>query len=239
MRIDRVIKSEDNIYSVETMEYMEFDEDPGRLDDRSCPIEETPLQKMIGVQEEIDRLLREAKDKAKGIIQKANLKTHKIREEALQSGYEDGRKEAIVEMQKTLDSISNVFKKGLEDLACLKDNILSETESDIVRLTIAIAKKLACKELEQHPESIVSVVKEAIKSVKNEDKIVVKVHPDDHRALENHFSDLIELVSETSKLKLEEDTGLNTGDCIVVTDTNLIDMSLEARMESIDQLLTN
>jgi len=240
----RVIKSKDNSYSIKTIEYVP-------LDVQQIPLSGGPPRTRVANQE-IDKLISEAKDRAEDIIQKAHLEAVNIKEEALQAGHEAGYEAAINEMHKAVDSISMAFKSGLEDIASLKDRILSQAEDDIVQLTIAIARKLVCRELEQHPDTIVAIVKEAVKvatrhavSVHGKE-ITIEVHPDDYITLEQYISQLMEHVSSAGTaarhavpIRIEENSALTPGGCVVMTDTNLIDMSFEARVESILRAFSN
>ena len=186
-----------------------------------------------------DEIIREAEHRAEDIVQKAHLEATDIRDRASQSGYEEGRSEAVEEARAAMDSISNALREALDDLACLKDKILHQAEDDVVHLTTAIAKKLVCRELEQHPDAIVSIVRAALKAARSSSQITIKVSHDDLNVLNQYMSQLMEHISESSELSVEGDPTVRPGGCIVETDTNLIDMSLEARMESIDSALSN
>ncbi len=226
--MDRIIKSEDRSYSIENIQYVPFEEGSSQ----GNALDELPPEKIL----EIRNLINDAKNEAEEIIQKAHHEADNIREKAYKSGYEDGQEKAFKEMQEKIDSIHNVFKEGIEDIASLKQRILSQSENDIVRLATAIAKRLACRELQQHPDTIVAIVKEAIKTVRGEDKVVIEVHPDDHAILMQYVDELKEN-PEGPVIRMEANPEVKPGGCIVEADTGLTDMSLEARMDSIDQLL--
>ncbi len=227
--MDRIIKSEDRSYSIENIQYVPFEEGSSQ----GNALDELPPEKIL----EIRNLINDAKNEAEEIIQKAHHEADNIREKAYRSGYEDGQEKAFKEMRERIDSIQNVFRKGIEDIAFLKQRILNQSESDVVRLATAIAKRLACRELQQHPDTIAAIVKEAIKAVKGEDRIVIEVHPGDHAILTQYVDELREN-PEGTVIRMEANPEVKPGGCIIVTDTSLTDMSLEARMESIDQLLT-
>jgi flagellar assembly protein FliH len=236
--MDRIIKSGDRSYPIENIRYLPFEEGSPQ----SNALNELPPEKIL----EIRNLINDAKDEAEEIIQEAHHEADNIREEAHKSGYEDGQEKAFKEMRERIDSVQNIFKKGIEDIASLKQRILGQSEGDIVRLATAIAKRLACRELQQHPDTIVDIVQESIKAVRGEDKIVIQVHPDDHailtqygvRKLASANVDELRENPEEPVIRIEANPEVRPGGCIVVTDTSLTDMSLEARMDSIDQLLT-
>ncbi len=167
-----------------------------------------------------------------------------VKERAFQAGYEAGQGAAIKEMQDTVDSELELHKtrrKALEGLASLKDTILSQAEGDIIQLVIEIARKLVCRELKQHPDAIVAVIKKAIKASRIEEEITIKIHPDDYTILEQYMSELKESLGRIGRdnvsVRIEEAPELAPGGCVIETDTNLVDMSLETRMESVFSML--
>ncbi len=232
----KVIKPQNKGCSVETMRYLPFEGAGSSEEDE--PVSTIPDQPPE-VAQRIDEIIREAESKAEDIVQKARLEAVDIKEIAFRSGYEEGQKAAAEEARVALGSVSKALEEALDRLASLKDDILSKAEDDIVRLTVAIAEKLVCRELKQHPDAIVSIVKETISAAKGNREITIKLHHDDLMTLNQHLSGLMEHIGETRELKIEEDTAISPGGCIVETDTNLIDMSLEARIESIDEALSN
>jgi flagellar biosynthesis/type III secretory pathway protein FliH len=172
------------------------------------------------------------------------LEAAEVREKALQAGYAEAKEEAAKEMQKMVNSqitLHNALEKCLQELASLKDSILDQAEGDIVQLAIAIAKKLVCRELKQHPDTIAAVVREAIKAARSGDEIKIRMHPDDCSTLEQYMGELKQSLEDIGRdnvsIRIEEAPELTPGGCVVETDINLIDMSLEERMESLFSML--
>lgn len=172
------------------------------------------------------------------------LKIAEVEGGAFRAGYEAGQGAAIKEMQDTVDSqfaLHKTLRRTLEELASLKDTILNQAEGDIIQLVMEIARKLVCRELQQHPDDIVAVVKEAIKTARIGEEITIKIHPDDYTILEQRMSELKESLGriggDNVSVRIEKAPELTPGGCIVETDTNIIDMSLETRMESVFSVL--
>lgn len=243
--MNRIIKSgsENKEHSVKSVEYISLDEDQPLFSNYADIIQATPSRRMSEVKRQMEMLMGEAKGRAEDVLQEADAEAIGIKERAFQSGYQSGWETAVKEIQMATDSIFRTFRKGLDDIVSLKDSILDQSEDDIVQLSTAIAKKLVCKELRQHPDTIVSIVKEAIKLVRSRDEIVIRIHPEDCDILKQHLSEMVEQLNEGKAgpqqdvpIRIEEDPSLTPGGCIVETDTGLIDMSFEARMESIDQM---
>ena len=162
------------------------------------------------------------------------------RKGGFQSGYEEAQEKVREEMQGIIDShtsLHEALKIALHDIASMKEMILAQAEDGIIQLVIAIAKKLLCRELEEHPDAIIDIVKKAIKESKTRDEIIIRISPGDYAILEQRMSELKQSLEHTGEeaasIRIEESADITPGGCIVETDTNIIDMSLETRMESV------
>lgn len=222
-KIIRLNDTSDNEYSIESMQYISFG--GGQVGQM------TPQQ-----MERDDNTLA----LCSMIYALRFLEADVVREKAFQAGYEAGQETAAKEIQDAIDSqrtLHEALKKALEDITSLKDAILDQAEGDILQLVTAIAKKLVCRELRQNPDTIVAVVKEAIKTARTGDEIIIRIHPDDYATLEQHLDELRQSLERAGgdgvAIRIASSPELTPGGCIVETDTNLIDMSLEMRMESL------
>jgi len=238
----RIIKLEDNPESIETIDYTPLAQEP-EPSIHARDEETATVYKVSEMKRQMEELISAAKDEAEGIVQKANAEAAEIKEQASKSGYEAGQEAGLREMKAKIDNISEAFRKGLEDTASIKQNILAQAEDEIVKLTIAIAEKLLCSELKQSPDTIVPIISEAIKAAQSDSSITVRINPDDHATLKQNMGKLMEYLDEATvgekeapSIRLIEDRDLTSGGCIVETDTNLIDMSFETRMKSLQQL---
>ncbi len=92
--------------------------------------------------------------------------------------------------------------------------------------------------MSQNPESIITIIKESIKSAKIGNEIIIKINPKDLKILQEHGIELIEhfkslTFGKSIDLKIEEDQKLSQGGCMIITDTNILDMTFETRLESL------
>lgn len=237
--MQRVLLTEQhNNHNIQTMRFAPFDS----LDESIDELEDKP--EVPDVKNQIEILIEQAQNEAQGIVFDAKKESGEIKEKAFQSGYDDGLKVAEKEISETIERMSQVFTNALKELASLKDNIIANSEGDLVELTIAIAKKLVCCELKQHPEFLIDVIKEAIKASKIENEITIRINHEDRVILEQHAGELIEFLrkttfNKTAKIVIEDDTFMTQGGCVITTDTNIIDMTYESRLESVMKAITS
>ena len=157
--MNSIIKSKDTPNSAQSIEAMKYIPFKDRLSLSAS------LEIMEEMQEKMDRDGKSFTVCAM-IYSMRFLEAEAIKEEASQSGYAEGKEAAAKEIQEVINSqltLHKALEKCLQELAALKDAIISQAEDDLIQLVIAVARKLVCRELVQHPDSIASVVKEAIK----------------------------------------------------------------------------
>jgi flagellar assembly protein FliH len=237
--VQRVLSNEyRNTQNIQTMRFTPFgdtDESIGELDDEP----EVP-----DVKYQAEAIIEQAQNEAQALVTNAQNEAEEIKEKAYQSGYDDGLKVAEKEISETIERMSQVFTNALKELASLKDEIIANAEGDLIELTMTIAKKLVCHELKQHPEFLIDVIKEAIKTSKMENEITIRINPEDRIILEQHAGELIDFLrtmtfDQTAKIIIEDDTSLTQGGCVIITDTNIIDMTYEARLDSVIEAIAS
>lgn len=153
------------------------------------------------------------------------------REAAFQAGEAAGRQIAAGEVQPVLERLA----RNLADLTTLRNRIRRDTESELVQLSIAIAKRILRRELTVDADSMLGLVKAALEKVQARDVCRIRVHPD-HHATVNRYMDRIASVSGVEVLS---DRSLLPGDVIVETKRGDLDASIETQLAEIERGFTD
>jgi len=126
-------------------------------------------------------------------------------------------------------------RSTLEATRRLRSEILRATEPEILRLACAVAERVARAELTARPSLVVEWVREAVDALASADSIVIAIAPD-----------VAALVDETTLssvhpnvTKVEVDRALEGMACEVRTRVSRVDASLEARLATIVEALTD
>jgi flagellar assembly protein FliH len=237
--VQRVLSNEyRNTQNIQTMRFTPF----GDTDESIDELDDEP--EVPDVKYQAEAIIEQAQNEAQALVTNAQNEAEEIKEKAYQSGYDDGLKVAEKEISETIERMSQVFTNALKELASLKDEIIANAEADLIELTMTIAKKLVCHELKQHPEFLIDVIKEAIKTSKMENEITIRINPEDRIILEQHAGELIDFLrtmtfDQTAKIIIEDDISLTQGGCVIITDTNIIDMTYEARLDSVIEAIAS
>ena len=170
-----------------------------------------------GLLVEANDLLAQARVKAEKMEQDAEEAYQKKREEGYQDGLEEGKMEHSEKMLETILS-SVEFIEGIE-------NTLVQVVSQAVRKIIG--------EMDDK-ERIVSLVKNALNTVRGQQKVTIRVAPADEPAVSQALAMMTAAPSGTSFLTIVSDARLQRDSCILESELGVVDASLETQLKAIE-----
>jgi flagellar assembly protein FliH len=151
--------------------------------------------------------------------------------EAHQRGFAEGkalgREQAAAELTPMMDRLG----RTLSDLSSLRPRIRSEAEKDLLKLAIAIARRVLHRELTLDPESIEGLIKVALDKLQSRELCRVRVHPDQEAALKSS----LERFSNSQNIELLADPTLQCGDVLFETSHGTLDASIESQLREIER----
>jgi flagellar assembly protein FliH len=152
------------------------------------------------------------------------------RKESYQRGFSEGRNighdQAAAELQPVLDRLS----RSLADLATVRSRVRKTAESDLLKLAIAVARRVIHRELTLDPGSIEGLIRVALEKLESRELCRVRVHPDQEpviRTLLARFS--------AAPVELISDGTLQSGDVLFETAHGTLDGSIEAQLQEIER----
>lgn len=155
----------------------------------------------------------------------------RIEREAYQRGFAEGKKlgqeQAAAEAQPALERMS----RCLSEISALRPSMRREAEKDLVKLAIAIARRVLHRELTLDPESIEGLIKVALDRLESRELCTVRIHPDQEAAMRS----LLERFSNAHKIEIIADKSLRLGDVLLETEHGSIDASVDAQLSEIER----
>lgn len=149
------------------------------------------------------------------------------REAGRTEGEIEGRDRARAELQPVLDRLG----KSIGDLSTLRTRIRRDSESDLVKLSLCIARRILRRELTIDPDAVHGVVKAVLDKVQARDIRKVRVHPDFQNIIRSH----VEISGVISASDIVADPSLQPGDVVVETRLGDLDASIESQLKEIER----
>jgi len=167
---------------------------------------------------EMDRLkiesaqeIERGKFEAEKMIKEAELKVSEIEHEAYKKGYDAGReegyKEGQAEVMRLIDRLGTVVSTAVD----IRDEIIKASEKLMSEMILMIARKVIKDEIVERREVVINNIKEAIKRVKDRDRIDIRVNFADLDMTTAHKDELIKMMESLKKVNIYEDSRVERG----------------------------
>jgi flagellar biosynthesis/type III secretory pathway protein FliH len=168
----------------------------------------------------------------KGLIDEAG---GEIEEQAYAKGFARGEKAGIESGNEKIESAVNSIDKGLSELLKVRKDIYLETEQEIVKLAIAIARKIVRNEIRVNKDTVVNVVKEALKKVEGSERVKVKLSIKDFQFIKSEKPAIIDKITNIENVGFEMDESIPDGGCIMETEYGDIDARIEKQFQAVEE----
>jgi len=133
--------------------------------------------------------------------------------------------------------IRNLLHDLTTQLAHDKERLLEELQPHIVRLAIAIARRIVAAEIRQNPRVVERTVKAALEDLACHGELHVRVHPDDRPVVQELLESDETLLGQLSNLRVIGDSSIKRGGCIVESDYEIIDADIPTQLAQIHRSL--
>ncbi len=100
-----------------------------------------------------------------------------IEKEGYRKGYAAGERAGLEVGQQKAAALLQRLQHTLNELIDRKNNLSREIEPGLLKLSVAIARKVIATELKQSPESIAELVKAALRKVEKTGPVTIKLNP--------------------------------------------------------------
>jgi len=158
-----------------------------------------------------------------------------IEEKAYAKGFARGEKAGIESGNEKIELVVNSINKGLSELIKIRQEIYLETEQEIVKLAMKIARKIVCNEIRVNKDTVVNVVKEALKKVEGNEKVKVKLSSKDLQFIKSEKPAIIDKITNIENVGFEMDESIPDGGCIIETESGDIDARIEKQFQAVEE----
>ncbi|HRX16364.1 MAG: flagellar assembly protein FliH [Spirochaetes bacterium] len=186
-----------------------------------------------------DREIERGKFEAEKMIKDAELKVSIIEHDAYKKGYDAGReegyKEGESEVMRLIDRLGTIVSTAVD----IRDDIIKSSEKMMTEMILMIARKVIKDEIVERREVVINNIKEAIRRVKDRDRIDIRVNFADLDMTTAHKDELIKMMESLKKVNIYEDSRVDRGGCIIETDVGSIDSRISTQLDTIEEAIRN
>lgn len=148
-------------------------------------------------------------------------------QQARQAGMKEGEAAAAARWEPALERLT----RSAAEIAGLRSRLRREAETDLVQLSLTIAKRVLRRELSIDPEALLSLVKVALDKVEQREAQRIRIRPEDAQRV----AAALERMGVPQRVEVVGDASLERGGVILETTKGALDASLETQMAEIER----
>jgi flagellar assembly protein FliH len=177
--------------------------------------------------------LERVKEAEKKALKQSKDKALLIEKEAYEKGFAQGEKSGVELGQKRLEAVIDQLKKLVKEIGRQRERLHKTFEKEMLDLVLSVARKVVHREVEQNQEVILSTLRESLRSLVDQRKVIVHLNPVDYQHILTPSESSQAILDETEGLKLIKDPSIARGGCYLETSFGDIDATIESQFERI------
>ena len=176
---------------------------------------------VVDARAEARRIVAEAEALASSLRESAEAEAHGLREAAYREGYEAALSE---------------LNQHLLDAVDTRDRALAEVEQGVLRLSVKIAEKIIGRELQKDDATVADIVAAALRNVRQQETLVLRVNPADMALVQTHRARL-DPAGRARFLDIVADPRVARAGCIIEGPSGTVNAQLETQLSVLERAL--
>ena len=179
-------------------------------------------------------IVEKAKQEAAQIIADAEAEKERIGRDSYSEGFDKGHSEGYDKGVEEVNRLIERMHKMLEAVMMRREEILQDTETQIVELVILMARKVIKILSENQKNVIMANTVAALRKVKTRGNVTLRVNIEDVKLTTAHAEEFIQHVENVQGITVQEDSAVEKGGCIVETDFGAIDARISSQLTELE-----
>jgi flagellar assembly protein FliH len=156
-----------------------------------------------------------------------------IEREAFAKGYEQGERAGAEAAGQRGEAMLRRLAETLGELTTLRATMIRQTESQLVELALAVARRVVHREIALDRNLLVAIARVALDRLGESAQVTVRLHPEEFAATAAAQVD----ASAASGITFVADARVGRGGCRVESDMGMVDAGVDAQIQEIARAL--
>ena len=150
---------------------------------------------------------------------------------AHQRGFAEGEAVARQQAAAQLQAAAERMARTVEEIVGTRPRLRHEAEDDVVKLAMAVARRILYRELATDPEALLGLVRSALDKLEGREIHRIRANPQDAAILQQHFQQM----NVPRRIEVLADAALERGSAHFETEHGLFDASIETQLKEIER----
>lgn len=177
------------------------------------------------------------RDAMERIKEQARLNRETARQQGHEEGYQEGFKQGEQAAREDFAPFLETLQGMIQDLSEFRRKMYTKVEREMIDMIVQLTKKVILTELASREDSIQDVLRLAVQSVLDRERMVIKVNPRDKMHAESYRPELHHLFGEIKNITFEAQPAITRGGCVIESNFGTVDAQIHHLQEQIDRIL--
>ncbi|MBP1624057.1 MAG: yscL [Acidobacteria bacterium] len=165
-------------------------------------------------------------------IDTPNLDLAAVEKAAYENGLLEGGKMAMAAAERNVESVMKRFADSIGEIQKLRSSLHAQAEREVVKLALAVAKKIVHREIMVDRDIVQTLVHVALSHVSEKAAVTICLNPDDYGYMLERRADVCQ--SEGRDISLVADKSIERGGCLIQTNCGDIDARIEEKFREVE-----
>ena len=151
-----------------------------------------------------------------------------------QAAYREGYQEGLQRGGETIQAIVEKYQQSMMELETVRDEILVQTEQDLVDLSLLVAEQVLATDVEAARDFTVRMAEHVLKLLRDADTVTLRVGPKDMEQIQKRHP---EMISDKTVVRILEDPSIQVGGVKAECNLGRVDATIQRRLTDIAENL--
>jgi flagellar assembly protein FliH len=155
-----------------------------------------------------------------------------VEKTAYENGFHQGEKAGMEIAERKMEVVMRRYADAILEVNKLRSSLYMQVEREVVKLAIAVAKKIVHREIQVDRDIIQTLVRVALSHVAEKSSVTIHLNPTDYNYLLELRAELSQ--SEGRDIALLSDKSIERGGCLIQTDCGDIDARVQEEFREVE-----
>ena len=151
---------------------------------------------------------------------------------AYENGFRQGEKAGMEIAEHKMEAVMRRYADAILEINKLRSSLYVQVEREVVKLAVAVAKKIVHREIQVDRDIIQTLVRVALGHVAEKSSVTIHLNPTDYNYLLELRAELSQ--SEGRDIALLSDKSIERGGCLIQTDCGDIDARVQEEFREVE-----
>lgn len=178
---------------------------------------------------------QDPRQEAEQILREARERADLIQREAFEKGFSQGERAGREMAERAMEESMRALEKAVAQWDLILEDRKGEIASEVVRLALAVARKILQREVSLDKALVLNVVKAALAKARVREDVIIRVNPMDMESISEAKVELLRELEEVRSIRVEADESVERGGALVECSMGELDLRLERQFREIEQ----